>query len=360
MEFFDLYGQYIGPLLLSLSKIQINITAIQLIQVTAAIIGACVSVFGAYKAWRYAEKRLGIRLEEFLEKEQARLLEARKVARAIRSGREEEYRLSSPIFSNDELMSALSLVGKKDFDNARASLDEALHRSRERASLAQDSAELHMKQQAMSHLLLGAIADAGGDHQSALEHFQLALELDPNDVEALEYAGLQYFKLGNHRQALDEFSKMETIARVTDDRLMPAQALKYCGQCYEQLSTPLHAKANAAYKEAICIFPRSGPQLLLAELNERRGVVNIRLGNLPLARRSLKDGLTLAVRYERRQVNQTGKAPVGLATRILAVLDGLEHQHLAHRERDEQNRANGLSSRQQQLPQQPPNGERPN
>ena len=66
--------------------------------------------------------------------------------------------------------------------------------------------QLHTTQTATSHLFLGAIAATKLEHGAALKHFQDALEIDPHDLEAMEYAGQQLLKLGHPEAALEYFS----------------------------------------------------------------------------------------------------------------------------------------------------------
>ena len=76
----------------------------------------------------------------------------------------------------------------------------------QKIGLAKHTAEIHARQKAMAHLLLGAIADSRRQHAKALPQFEAALALDGNDSDALEYAGLQLLKMGKSaRQLLTNF-----------------------------------------------------------------------------------------------------------------------------------------------------------
>jgi hypothetical protein len=60
----------------------------------------------------------------------------------------------------------------------------AATRSEQQAMLAVRQASLHAKERALAHLLLGAIADARSDHQTAFAEFERALQLDAGDADA--------------------------------------------------------------------------------------------------------------------------------------------------------------------------------
>ncbi|WP_072390823.1 hypothetical protein [Hyphomicrobium sp. CS1BSMeth3] len=370
MEFFDLYGQYIGPLLLSLSKIQINVTAIQLIQIGLASIGACVSIFGAYKAWRYAEKRLGRRLDEFLDHEEEKLLQAREAIRAIRDKRNTPVSGRPKIFTNGELVTVLKLIGGQRYGAAKDALHETLARTHERAELARRKEDLHSHQRAMAHLLLGAIADAENDHQTALIHFQSALDIDEDDVEALEYVGLQFLKLGNARQALVVFSQLEAKARARGTHLLVAQALRNCGLAYEALPNPQYQNANNCYKAAIDEFPKSGAALELAHLHELRGFVNVKRSRPRRAYDSLTHALTTYSALEHQGGEHSVKAREGVA-RVLPAVQELQLLLNGTNDGDVDNddftvdasadrAATSPLTEQQHIPNQPSNGISPN
>lgn len=369
MDFLTFFSEHIGPLLLWLSKLEINVTAIQLIQAAGTCVAACVSMYGAYKAWKYAEKRLGRRLDEFLNNEEEKIKEARLAIREAREGRSPAARSLPTIFSNDELQNALKLICKGRSDRAKDMLDEALARSQERADLALAKCELHTKQLAMIHHLLGAIADEQGETQEALYHFKRALDADPNDVDALEYAGFQFVKQGNPAQALIEFGKLEEIARLTNEPLLLAQALRNIGMAYEAPPLFSHANAVSYYRWAVEAFPKDGPPLEFAKLHECRGLANIRAENTNQATRSLIAALAGYEALVRRNgdVGVAAKEGRDRVTRALRRLQQLQNSpngaigsvSAALTEFAQLPVLSGLL-RQQQPAQQSPDGERPN
>lgn len=293
MDFLNEYAPYIGELLTWLSNPDTTVPVVRLLQALAAIIGALISALGFYKAWKYAESKLGERLTDFLKKEEDKLAAARKSVAAIRENRSALKQDAPVIFSNRELSAALKEVRKRRFTTAEKLLTDALGRTQERESLAQEKAALHGKQRAMAHLLLGAIADSQNRNDEALAQFQAALQLDEHDSEALEYSALQLLKLGNPSQAFTEFERLAQIAANSGNPLLQARALRGCGRAHESMPTPSNANANVAYRDAIAAFPNNGPPLDIAYIHELRGLANMKIrNNKNQAFKSLMEALT--------------------------------------------------------------------
>jgi len=367
MEFFDLYGRHLGELIAWLSKPETSVPAIKLIQAFAALLGATVSVLGFYKAWKYAEKRLGKRLDEFLEQEEQKLNSSRETVRAIREGHSVAASARPKLFSNGELQSALKLIGKRRFSAAKASLVDTLSQTRQRSELADRKSALHSRQRAVTHLLLGALADAESDHQTAMIHFQSALEIDEEDAEALEYIGFQYLRLGNAPQALAAFQGLEELAASKGEALLKAKAAYFCGMAIESLPNPQLLNANQAYARAIASFPQNGPQLELARIHESRGLVAARLGFHVLANAQLMHALARYAEHERiHSRGKKPKEPTG-TERVIEALHRLQQSNAGATDGDGSGNGDGNGASQPQLPlsqQQPPDqlpdGERPN
>jgi tetratricopeptide (TPR) repeat protein len=263
----------------------------------------------------------------------------------------------------------LKSLGKRFRTPAKSALKEAISRTEERSRLAHKKEELHLKERGLAHLLLGTIADAEHDHQAALIHFQSALELNPEDAEALEYVGFQYLKLGNATEALAAFAKLEEFARNRGNLLLQAQAHRYCGTAYEKLPIPRLGNANNSYGAAIAIFPHDGPQIELARIYECRALVSMELGYRRQANECLMHALARYAEHERlqkrRQPDQSGTA------RILAALKKLEELNGAAMTASVSDGNDGSAIEgalqpllptlgQQQSPDQASNGERPN
>jgi tetratricopeptide (TPR) repeat protein len=71
-----------------------------------------------------------------------------------------------------------------------------------------------------AHTLLGAIAAAGGEHETALEHYDRAMELDPEFVDPLLYAAESHFAaLGQFDEAIRLCDAALDIAEEEDEFL---------------------------------------------------------------------------------------------------------------------------------------------
>lgn len=298
MDYFGEYAEQIGEFFTWISNPDSTIPVVKLLQGFAAVIGALVTAIGAYKTWRYAEGKLGERLSEFLEREEKQLALARRAVSELHGLRSARKHDQPVLFSNRELNQALKQVRRRKFAAAQTLLTDALKRTEDRASKATEKAALHNKQRAMAHLLLGTIADSERRNDDALVHFQSALELDPSDLQALEYSAVQLLKLGHAEPARDEFDKLVQLAKLSSDSQLEARAWRGVGQTWEPpCSKPSPSNANSAYLRAITAFPDNGPPLDIAYLHELRGMANIQLANnRQQASRSLREAL---VRYTR-------------------------------------------------------------
>ena len=143
-------------------------------------IAACVTIsvggFGIYQGWRFAEKRLGDRLSEYLKREEARLADARtRLIGALRKS-ERTRHVVEPLFSNAALSRALKQLKWGRIKPAEEGLQAALRLIDEKVSIAEERAVCHRRQKAAAHLLLGAIADSKNDHVAAFGQFQKHLK----------------------------------------------------------------------------------------------------------------------------------------------------------------------------------------
>lgn len=325
MEYLNQYSEQIAQFLSWISNPDTTIPVAKLLQGVAAVLGAMISALGFYKAWRYAENKLGDRLVEFLEKEEQRLDVSRRAAREIQNSKSVLKRDLPSIFTNDELRLALRHFHRGRLSKAEAYLADAIERSREREAMANAKAHLHGQQRAVGNLLLGAIADARQDHQKALAHFQAALDQNEHDLEALEYVGRQHLKLGNSIQALTEFISLATSADAAGDAATKARAHLNCGRAHEALPTPSYFNANIAYRDAISAFPPNSSVLDIAYVHELRGKANIKLKNRAQANRSLMDALTRysSLEHARSESSRDASQGVKRIHQLLAELQQL-------------------------------------
>ncbi len=318
---FNEYSQYIGEFLTWISNPDTTVPIARLLQGVAAIVGALITALGFWKAWRYAESRLGKRLSEFIEQEQTNVVLARTTVRKFRGERSAVMPNRLKIFTNRELGRALRLVRGRRLTGAETALIDCLSRTKEREQLAREKTCLHEKQRAMAHLLLGSIEDSRGDHRAALANFQSALEIDPHDVEAMEYVGLQLLKLGDPKQAAAQFLKLADVAEKRGDKLLFAHAYRNLGLACEAQDSDHNA--NIAYVKAINAFPQNGPPLDIAYIHELRGRANLRLERAGPAQQSLTSALTRYSQLEIARIKDSKEAEKGVQ-RIHEALAELE------------------------------------
>lgn len=292
MEFLDPYLKDVGSLLSWLSKFETNITALQVVQGVAAILGIILSTLGIYKAWRYAEKRLGKRLDEFLNNEEEKVIVARHALQTAQKRLAVDLNSSPILPSRRELKAVLKPLGTRFFSSPKETLRDALERATEREALALKKSSLHQKQQAMIHLLLGAAASSENEHENALRHFRSALAIDAHDVEAIEYLGFQHLKAGDGDEALEQFEKLAEIAEARGDALLVSKALRNSGLAHQKCSPPSYFNANVAFRNAIVKFPNTGHMFELAHIYELRGLANIQQKRPKLASRCFERALT--------------------------------------------------------------------
>lgn len=257
-------------------------------------IAACVTIlsggYGLLKAYRYGEGQIGKRLMEYLAQEETRLAHARETLGYLVQRPNPAQNSQNPAFSNRLLNRALRRMGWGWRWQAEKNVCAAATRSEQQAKLAVRQANLHEKERALAHLLLGAIADARSDYQTAFAEFEKALQLDEGDLEALEYAGLQLLKLGNAVGAADHFEKLETKALERGNKLLLARAYRQRALAYEHLGG--HPQANSCLLSAIGAYPPNSDTLELAHTHEQHGRVRRKAG-FAIANQSLQDALVL-------------------------------------------------------------------
>lgn len=297
MDFSDFLQQVegpLGPLVHYLESLTFVVPVLELVKISIAFIGLAISAYGVWKTWLYADKRIGKRLDEYLSKEDKRLLGVRTEIRRGLNNQDLPSISKHKIFSNKKLTSALRAMRWGSRKKARHRLEKGIVLSRLKRRLASRRVENHNKQIVLNNLLQGALLDADGDHRAALACFEAVLQQDPKDSEALQYAGLQYLRLGQTHRALDLFNELLDLARAQGDKLLEFQSNRNIGICYEtdQLSQP--GNANIAFRNAIEVFPTEGRRIDLADVHEKRAIANTRIqGNHRQASRSATDALTV-------------------------------------------------------------------
>jgi hypothetical protein len=248
------------------------------LQAMAALLSIATGSYGVLKAYRYAESRLANRLAEFLQREEERLADARnKLLSALTQPALHRPHIQ-PVFANKSLNNALIHMrwGKKD--RAERSLEDALRLIDDQVETAQQWQVAQKRQKAAAHLLLGALADANGHHEKALAHFQSALDLNSEDLEAREYAGLQQLRTANAQLALQNFKELEAKARTMQNEPLIARSLKLQAEAYCKLPGPRYANANALLLQVVNGFLNAVSPFERALIHNQQGDVRRKLG----------------------------------------------------------------------------------
>ncbi len=248
------------------------------LQAMAALLSIATGSYGVYKAYHFAESRLANRLLEFLQREEARLSDARQKIMAAQARQPPATTHVKQIFANRPLSDGLMQMGFGKKEKAEHALEEALKLIEERVHAASRWQSAQMRQKSAALLLLGAIADAKGHHGSALEHFEEALNVNPEDLEARKYAGQQLLKNANPQQALQYFVEVEKKARSLSDMQLVCESLLLQARAYCALPAPQYWKANATLLSVVKEFAKGISPLDKAEMHEFHGFIRQNLG----------------------------------------------------------------------------------
>jgi tetratricopeptide (TPR) repeat protein len=274
--------------------------ATKVLQSLAACVTISGGVFGIWQAYRFAEGRLARRLLDYLKHEDERLKDARTALLGAVTRGVPQRPAVKPVFSNGQLSLALKQLKWGRTSKAEASLAAALKLAEEKLVTADKYAGAHRRQKAAAYLLLGAIADSKKDHLSALQHFKSVLEIEPDDVEALEYAGLQCLFIPDANSALVYFNGLLNIATDRNDELLAARAkvLKARANC--AFAQPNRKEANRLLKEVVTAFPQAMGTIERARLHEFHGDIRREAGNDGVASQSYVDALALYSQAKRQ------------------------------------------------------------
>jgi tetratricopeptide (TPR) repeat protein len=257
------------------------------LQATAALVTISSGAYAILQAVRFAERHLSKRLLDFLKREEKRLAAG---CHKILTAQERPTPLRpqlEPIYTNRALNRALIKLRLGKRDQALSALEEALTLIDQKVHTADQLRSAHERQRGAAHLMLGSIADSKGQHAQALEHFEAALRINPDDLDALKYVGLQFLKSANPKQALTCFEKLETKAREKSDELLAAQSVVLQAHANYALPAPRLGRANALLRRVTFNFPGTMPLLERAGVHEFHGLVRRELGR-PIALQSYK------------------------------------------------------------------------
>ena len=200
-------------------------------KLVAPIVTIGAGCYAIYQKWYFAERKLHLRLQQFLERENKRLESAQRILDEAAQRPSPALEFKSPIFRTAGLASLFRKAGVGAFSFKSFFTDRTSRAAREiDATLDELKSQLDLwdkkkidyeRKKAHAHLLKGALAAANAAHEKssgrddrefnlrALSEFEEALKLDPTDVQALEYIGHIKVRLNDFSSALADFSRLE-------------------------------------------------------------------------------------------------------------------------------------------------------
>lgn len=200
--------------------------------------------YAIVKAYKYAEARLHFRLADYLEREERRLLDARKQLRLIIERPNVDRWFREPVFLVPPLKRAVRELGWGSYflgpqlGYVSFQLDASVDQLTRQIAISKARHQHLEKQLATAHLLKGAMhmaqASAAGAQSNvrlsmtnALNHFDSALAVDANDCEALEYASHVHVYLREGAQANQRLEQVLGLTREEAKSLPRSRALRY-------------------------------------------------------------------------------------------------------------------------------------
>ena len=272
-----------------------------IIWVVGSLLALFPGSFAIYKWLYFRKSRLPQRFQEMLVIEEKRLKDARSNLLKQIERPESIKPFKAPIFVEPALAKALRAMNWVSWrnrwwfgwgngraleaadKNLKVSLDEIDTRMQD----WERQRSKHLGQRATALLLRGAIAAAEAEKmrvagrdgntrsRDALGYFLQALEIDPADVEAIEYAAHQHRMLDDVDGAIELYERLVSSANKNDpeNALIRTRARRYLGEMYERKSngSPTDRSKRTNLDEAKKILELAlteMPQLARGELLE--------------------------------------------------------------------------------------------
>jgi hypothetical protein len=242
------------PLALEIESIKK--TADPAIWLVGSVLALAPGSYVLYKWWYYRDSRLPLRLQELLEKDEARLRGEARVAllSAVNAPSAARATVTPPIFAVPTLKTTIRNLNWSGWRNpfpfatAERELETALDEIEKQLAFGEQSRINCKKQQAVAFIVKGAIAAARAsqinatpestdrDNRAALYDFGRALEIEPTDIEALEYFAHQQRVLGQDGPAISSFERLISLTESTncEAKLVTARAYRYIGEILEK------------------------------------------------------------------------------------------------------------------------------
>lgn len=297
--------------------------------------------FVIYKWWHYRNSRLPERLNELLAKEELRLREARSaLLKVVKHPTAVRASVAAPYFVVPALKQTVrncnwaGWLSPFPFATAERELELALVEIEHQLDFCEKSRADTRRQEATAYVVKGAIAAARAsrssvtpqdfDHHNrvALNHFMRALEIDQNDIEALEYAAHQYRILDQHELALSSYARLISLTSNgnSDLQLVAARAHRYRAEIYEKKHalTKIGARLSDAkdcLREALAMLPDGARgQIDDASIHEVLGRIEKAIGATTLP--GTHFGAALSIYGEIKQKDPTNQDAIDGHARV--------------------------------------------
>lgn len=222
----------------------------------APVITIASGSYAIVKAYKFAESRLQYRLQDFLDREEKRLKDAREQLRLIVERPAAGRPFRTPMFLVPAMKRVVRELGWGSYflppqlPYVDFQIGQSIDQLEKQVKLSSERQDHLVSQLATAHLLKGALlaADASKNHHSgqpdraglsaALNHFREALKADANDVEALEYASQMHVLLGDDLAAEAQLNHLLSLVPPHGKSLSRARALRYKAGIASRDGTP--------------------------------------------------------------------------------------------------------------------------
>jgi hypothetical protein len=294
----------------------------KVIELSAKIIGAIFTavtgVYGIVKARHYAEKRLPLRLDEFIQGCQSAIVEHREVMLGQLSLKYAESNIGrSRLWRRNSAAQVERYLKDLDEQAEQTGLIQPLTILDDRLNKLRQWTRANEQQKATAHLVRGLEAtyqvDAAlkliGPHteqtsiklasmrEKAVSDFDTAAKLDPVDFRPLEYSARQRAALKQFQKSIDDVNSWIQRAEKVNNEFQKARATSCLGQVLFELShehghnqgqrRELRKQAKVELEKACLLFD----QVMITDMNERnaeRALAYERLGRVRIDLRTLR------------------------------------------------------------------------
>ena len=217
----------------------------RLARVLGAVGTLMTAAFGVYKGIYYADRNLPERLMQLLERTDQRLLGDRQPLLSAVADNRPGSRARASLFYVAPLNRALDAMRFGNYRAAEVSLNEALRELKEQMEVSGRQQRSFEEQKVAAHILRGSIASARAEYDAqdgkspdhgrklAEREFSEALQLRPEDLDALELRGRQRQILGNHPGAIADYNALVEAAIRAKAALRAARGYRLAGELKE-------------------------------------------------------------------------------------------------------------------------------